>query len=110
MAAAFLPNALGGRAERVRSRDRPAHTFHRRLGQFSSGSKGRNTQGLPNSAVCEPWRDRPAAVTLYSRDGQVLSHTGSSSNLNRITRPVNHGNPFAYKSLFHRPSGATGKH
>lgn len=53
--------------------------------------------------------DRPAAVTLYGHDGQILSHTGSTSSLNRITRPVNPGNPFAYKSLFHRPGSATGK-
>jgi hypothetical protein len=61
---------------------------------------------IPQRASC----DRPAAVTLYGHDGQVLSHTGNTSNLNRITRPINHGNPFAYKSLFHRPANATGKH
>jgi hypothetical protein len=61
---------------------------------------------IPQRTSC----DRPAAVTLYERDGQVLSHTGNTSNLNRITRPINHGNPFAYKSLLHRPASATGKH
>jgi hypothetical protein len=60
---------------------------------------------IPQRASC----DRPAAVTLYGRDGQVLSHTGNTSNLNRITRPINQGNPFAYKRLFHRPGSATGK-
>jgi hypothetical protein len=57
-----------------------------------------------------PRCDSPAAVTLYGHSGQVLSHTGNTRNLNRITRPINHGNPFAYKSQFHRPAGATGKH
>jgi hypothetical protein len=61
---------------------------------------------IPQRASC----DRPDAVTLYDRTGQVLSQTGSTSNLNQITRPVNPGNPFAYKRLFHRPTGATGKH
>jgi hypothetical protein len=60
---------------------------------------------LPQRTSC----DRPAAVTLYGHDGQVLSHTGNTSNLNRITRPINHGNPFAYKILLHRPASATGK-
>jgi hypothetical protein len=60
---------------------------------------------IPQRASC----DRPAAVTLYGRNGQVLSHTGSTSTLNRITRPVNHGNPFSYQSLFHQPRGTTGK-
>lgn len=53
---------------------------------------------VPERASC----DRPAAVTLYGHDGQVLSQTGNTSNLNRITRPINHGNPFTYQSLFHR--------
>jgi hypothetical protein len=51
---------------------------------------------IPQRASC----DRPAAVTLYGRNDEVLSQTGSTTNLNRITRPVNHGNPFAYKRLF----------
>jgi hypothetical protein len=51
---------------------------------------------IPQRASC----DRPAAVTLYGRSGEILSHTGSTNNLNRITRPVNHGDPFAYKRLF----------
>jgi hypothetical protein len=62
---------------------------------------------IPQRASC----DRPAAVTLYGHSGEVLSQTGNASNLNRITRPVRHGNPFAYKSLFfHRPEPNTGKH
>jgi hypothetical protein len=51
---------------------------------------------IPQRASC----DRPAAVTLYGRNGEILSQTGSTNNLNRITRPVNHGDPFAYKRLF----------
>jgi hypothetical protein len=51
---------------------------------------------IPQRASC----DQPAAVTLYGHNGQVLSQTGSTNNLNRITRPVNHGDPFAYKRLF----------
>jgi len=61
---------------------------------------------IPQRTSC----DRPAAVTLYALDGQVLSHTGNTSRLNRITRPVNHGNPFSYKSVLHRPSGTTTNH
>lgn len=51
---------------------------------------------IPQRASC----DRPAAVTLYASNGQILSHTGNTTDLNRITRPVNHGDPFAYKRLF----------
>lgn len=54
---------------------------------------------IPERASC----DRPAAVTLYGDSGQVLSQTGSTRNLDRITRPVNHGNPFGYQQLLHRP-------
>jgi hypothetical protein len=61
---------------------------------------------IPQRASC----DRPAAVTLYGQNGQVLSQTGDGSNLTRITRPVRHGNPFAYKRLFfHRPGPHTTK-
>jgi hypothetical protein len=68
------------------------------------GGRWTNGQPLDISSGGDTARD---AVTLYGHDGQVLSHTGNTSNLNRITRPINHGNPFAYKSLFHRPVSAT---
>jgi len=61
---------------------------------------------IPQRASC----DRPDAVTLYDRTGRVLSQTGSTSNLNQITRPVNPGNPFAYRRLSRRPTGGTGRH
>jgi hypothetical protein len=54
---------------------------------------------IPQRASC----DRPAAVTLYGRAGDVLSQTGRTNNINQVTRPVNHGNPFAYKRLFFHP-------
>lgn len=61
---------------------------------------------IPQRTSC----DRPATVTLYGHNGQILSHTGNTSNLNRITRPINHGNPFSYKQLFHRPGSSTATH
>jgi hypothetical protein len=61
---------------------------------------------IPRRASC----DRPATVTLYGENDQVLSHTGNTRKLNSITRPVKRQNPFAYKTLFfHRPQDATGK-
>lgn len=39
--------------------------------------------------------DRPSVVTLYNSRGQIISHVGSAANLDRITRPIRHGNPFA---------------
>lgn len=54
---------------------------------------------IPQRASC----DSPANVTLYGHDGQVLSHTGTATNLDRITRPVRRGNPFAYQELLRRP-------
>jgi hypothetical protein len=80
-------------------------------GQRSRAGRSDSAVSVPDSTI--PQRtscDRPAAVTLCGHDGQVLSHTGDTSNLNRITRPINHGNPFAYKSLLHRPTSAIGKH
>jgi hypothetical protein len=54
---------------------------------------------IPQRTSCE----RPAAITLYGKAGQVLSQTGSTNNLDRVTRPVNHGNPFGYRAMLHRP-------
>lgn len=54
---------------------------------------------IPQRAGC----DNPTTVTLYGNDGQVLSHTGNAANLNRITRPVRHGDPFGYEALLHEP-------
>ena len=39
--------------------------------------------------------DSPTVVTLYNARGQVISETGNPADLDRITRPVRHGNPFA---------------
>lgn len=55
---------------------------------------------IPQRTSC----DRPATITLYGRDGQTLSHTGNATNLNRVTRPASHGNPFSYQSMLHRPT------
>jgi len=44
---------------------------------------------IPTRASC----DRPSVVTLYGHNGQILSHAGSATNLNRITRPIRRGNP-----------------
>jgi hypothetical protein len=60
---------------------------------------------IPDRASC----DRPTVVTLYGHHGQLLSQTGNPANLNRITRPVRHGNPFVYKRLQHRP-GPNSRH
>ena len=45
---------------------------------------------IPTRASC----DRPSVVTLYGQNGKILSHTGSAT-VNRITRPIRHGNPLA---------------
>jgi hypothetical protein len=55
---------------------------------------------VPERASC----DRPSVVTVYGADGHVLSRRGSAANLDRISRPIRHGNPFAGRqSLQHRP-------
>lgn len=46
---------------------------------------------IPARASC----DHASVVTLYGPSGQVLGHHGSAANLNRITRPIRHGNPSA---------------
>jgi hypothetical protein len=55
---------------------------------------------VPQRTSC----DRPATITLYGHDGQILSHTGNPTILNRVTRPVRHGNPFSYQRMLHRPA------
>lgn len=59
---------------------------------------------IPQRAGC----DSPTTVTLYGHDGQVLSHTGNAADLERITRPVRHGNPFAYRARMRRFRGRPG--
>ena len=46
---------------------------------------------IPTRAPC----DRPSVVTLYGHRGQILSRTGGTANLDRITRPIRYGNPLA---------------
>ena len=58
---------------------------------------------IPERTSC----DRPAIITLYGHDGRILSHTGNAINLNRVTRPARHGNPFSYQSMLHRPAPDT---
>ena len=55
---------------------------------------------IPGRAPC----DEPSVITLYGRDGNVIAHKGNPANLERITRPVRHGDPTAgIKQFEHRP-------
>lgn len=55
---------------------------------------------IPGRAPCQ----RPLAVTLYNASGKVVAKAGSPRNLNRITRPIRHGNPLLGVTRFeHKP-------
>ncbi|MGH8301090.1 MAG: hypothetical protein ACRET5_06440 [Steroidobacteraceae bacterium] len=100
----IAPNQVARIRWQFGRQDRAGYVFNAPLTVNMTAHGNIAVATIPQRTSC----DRPAAVTLYGHDGQVLSHTGNTSNLNRITRSVNHGNPFAYKRLFHRPQRATG--
>jgi hypothetical protein len=44
---------------------------------------------IPQRASC----DKPTVVTLYGTHGQILSQRGNPASLDRIRKPIRHGNP-----------------
>jgi hypothetical protein len=46
---------------------------------------------IPQRASC----DKPTVVTLYDTHGQILSQRGNPASLDRIRKPIRHGNPLA---------------
>jgi hypothetical protein len=46
---------------------------------------------IPQRASC----DKPTVVTLYGTRGQILSQRGNPASLDRIRKPIRHGNPLA---------------
>jgi len=53
---------------------------------------------IPQRATC----DGPSVVALYGPRGGLLIQTGRTANLDRITRPIRHGNPFAGRDRLER--------